>query len=161
MKKIALCLFVFVVTASLVSSASARGFGRRGSSSGGGSSSASQALPLEQFEGPVLTVEERLLERVNVERARYGLVALVLDPILKLSARRHCAWMVRTRSMTHGVGVAENIAMGQHDTDDVVNSWMNSSGHRANILNPSHTKAGMVGYVEADGTPFWCQQFSR
>lgn len=156
MKRLALLVLCLVLVSSEVGAR-----GRRGQSTGGGSSSASQAEPLEKYAGPTLTVEERLLERVNIERSRYGLVALVLDPVIKLHARRHCAWMARTGSMTHGVGFAENIAMGQSDTDAVVNSWMNSSGHRANILNPNHTKAGMVGYVNDNGTPFWCQQFSN
>lgn len=146
-----LCLFV------CVDSAFARG--RRHQSSGTGSTSASQVTPLEKFEGPVLDVEKQLLERVNVERARYGLRALVLDPIVKLRARRHCAWMANNGSMVHGADGPENIAMGQRDVDSVMSSWMNSSGHRANILNPGYTKAGMVGYVNNSGTPFWCQQF--
>ena len=43
---------------------------------------------------------------------------------------------------------AENIAKGQATPQAVVNAWMNSSGHRANILNPSFTKIG-VGYVQS------------
>jgi uncharacterized protein YkwD len=134
--------------------------GRRGSSSGG-SGSVSHSEPIEKYEGPVLTVEHRLLERINEIRIGSGLGALVLDPILKLRARRHCAWMANSGSMVHSNDGAENIAMGQHDTDDVVDSWMRSSGHRANILNPNWKKAGMVGYSNGNGTPFWCQQFSN
>ncbi len=50
----------------------------------------------------------------------------------------------------------ENIAMGQSTPQAVVNAWMNSEGHRANILNASFTQIGM-GYV-ADGH-YWTQQF--
>ena len=50
----------------------------------------------------------------------------------------------------------ENIAKGQKSPAAVVNAWMNSSGHRANILNKSFTHIG-VGYI-ADGS-YWTQMF--
>jgi len=53
---------------------------------------------------------------------------------------------------------AENIAKGQKTPEAVVNAWMNSSGHRANILNASYTEIG-VGYVK-DGN-IWTQMFIR
>ena len=52
----------------------------------------------------------------------------------------------------------ENIAKGQSTPQAVVNAWMNSSGHRANILNVSYNKIG-VGYV-SDGK-YWTQMFIR
>lgn len=52
----------------------------------------------------------------------------------------------------------ENIAKGQSTPQAVVNAWMNSSGHRANILNSSYNKIG-VGYV-ASGK-YWTQMFIR
>ena len=54
----------------------------------------------------------------------------------------------------------ENIAMGQETAESVMNGWMNSSGHRANILGSGYTKIG-VGYaVNAKGTPYWVQIFA-
>ena len=54
----------------------------------------------------------------------------------------------------------ENIAMGQKTAETVMNGWMNSSGHRANILGTGYTKIG-VGYaVNAKGTPYWVQIFA-
>ena len=50
----------------------------------------------------------------------------------------------------------ENIAYGQRTPQAVVNAWMNSSGHRANILNASYTQIG-VGYVAAGN--YWTQMF--
>jgi uncharacterized protein YkwD len=63
--------------------------------------------------------------------------------------------------MTKSFGITyrsagENIAHGQTSPQAVVNAWMNSSGHRANILNASFTQIG-VGYV-ADGH-YWTQMF--
>jgi uncharacterized protein YkwD len=55
----------------------------------------------------------------------------------------------------------ENIAAGQRTPQEVVNSWMNSPGHRANILNRNYTKIG-VGYASGGeyGT-YWTQMFIR
>lgn len=134
--------------------------GRRGYSSSGGTTSASQAIPLEKFEGPVLPIEEALLERVNQHRIVNGLKVLVLDPVLKLRARRHCEWMTRN-GMVHSNEGAENIAAYYSTVESVMQGWMNSSGHRSNILNPGWTRAGMVGYVGSNGVVYWCQQFSN
>jgi uncharacterized protein YkwD len=107
-------------------------------------------------------IEARVVERTNAQRVRNGLRPLIVDRRLLRSARRHAAWMTNSRSMVHGSDpVAENIAMGQHSSDEVVNTWMNSSGHRANILNPGHTRIGVAAYRTPEGTIFWCQQFLR
>jgi uncharacterized protein YkwD len=53
---------------------------------------------------------------------------------------------------------AENIARGQDTASDVMSSWMDSSGHRANILNCEYTKLG-VGVHFGDGGPWWTQSF--
>jgi uncharacterized protein YkwD len=68
--------------------------------------------------------------------------------------------MANARQMVHSADrCAENIAQGQPDIDAVMNAWMNSNGHRANILNPNYTKVGLSAYVSDNGSPFWCQQF--
>ena len=53
----------------------------------------------------------------------------------------------------------ENIAMGQRTPEIVMNDWMNSSGHRANILNENFDYIG-VGYTMVDGHPYWVQLFT-
>src|SRR5215471_1942492 len=74
-------------------------------------------------------IEARIIERTNSQRAHHGLPPLSVDPWLVKSARRHAAWMTNSRSMTHtSQSVGENIAMGQHSSHEVVNTWMNSSG---------------------------------
>jgi len=54
---------------------------------------------------------------------------------------------------------AENIAYGQPDPAAVMDAWMNSAGHRANILDCSLTRLG-VGVAEGDGGPWWTQLFA-
>jgi uncharacterized protein YkwD len=105
-------------------------------------------------------VEEQVVTRTNAERRRHGLPALRVDGRLMGSARRHTAWMTRSRSLTHtSAGVAENIAMGQSSSGEALSSWMSSSGHRANILNASYRRIGVAAYSTPEGRIFWCQQF--
>jgi uncharacterized protein YkwD len=107
-------------------------------------------------------IEARVIEKTNSQRARYGLPPLAVDPALLQSARQHAAWMTNNRSMVHtSRPVGENIAMGQDSSTEVVNAWMNSSGHRANILNPGYRRIGVAAYATPEGTIFWCQQFLR
>ena len=53
----------------------------------------------------------------------------------------------------------ENIAMGQQTPDDVMTAWMNSAGHRANILNCTYHSLGVGVYYAATGGPWWTQDF--
>ncbi len=108
------------------------------------------------------TVEQQVVDQTNAQRARHGLPALVVEPALVHTARSHTTWMTSRRSLQHtSRPVAENIAMGQRNAPEVLNSWMNSSGHRANILNRNHRRIGVAAYTAADGNVYWCQQFSQ
>jgi len=105
-------------------------------------------------------VEIKLVQKTNAQRQAHGLRPLRVDRGLLGSARRHTAWMTRNHSMVHTSDpVAENIAWGQRDSSDAINCWMNSSGHRANMLNGSYTRIGVAAYVASDGSIYWCQQF--
>ena len=119
--------------------------------------------------------EREVIRLVNVERAKYGLTALTEDANLTRTARMKSQDMHDNRYFDHNSptygspfdlmksqGIryrtaGENIAMGYATPEAVVNAWMNSSGHRANILNASYTKIG-VGYV-ASGS-YWTQHFT-
>jgi uncharacterized protein YkwD len=105
-------------------------------------------------------VEVHIVSYTNEERVRYGLPPLEVDKELMGTAREQAAWMTRNQAMVHTRRpLAENIAMGQPHSSDVVQSWMNSSGHRANILNPGHRRIGVAAYRTRGGVIFWCQQF--
>jgi uncharacterized protein YkwD len=117
-------------------------------------------------------VEEQVLALVNAARADEGCGALVADEGLAAVARAHSADMRDRDYFGHvdragldpfdraeAAGVdarAENIAMGQPDAEAVMDSWMDSSGHRANILDCSLTSLG-VGVAEGSGGPWWTQ----
>ena len=110
----------------------------------------------------VLAIERNVVAATNAERARHGLPPLALDHGLLRTAREHTIWMTRMQVLRHtNRPVAENIAMGQRSSQEVVQSWMNSPGHRANILNRAFGKIGVAAYQTANGTIFWCQQFGN
>jgi uncharacterized protein YkwD len=116
----------------------------------------SAAMP----QNDLISVEKAILDGTNAQRARYGLPPLTLDAGLERTARAHAAWMTNSHNLQHSsYGVAENIAWGQRTADEAMNSWMNSSGHRANILNGSYRRIGVAAYTASDGSCFWCQQF--
>jgi uncharacterized protein YkwD len=120
---------------------------------------AAEATPKEP-KLTLLPIESNIIMHTNQERARYGLPALAVDHSLMKSARGHAAWMTLSRSLTHtNQPVAENIATGQQSSEEAVGCWMNSSGHRANILNPSYRRIGAAAYRTPEGQIFWCQQF--
>jgi uncharacterized protein YkwD len=121
---------------------------------------ARMALTLRARQLNLLPIEENIVKYTNAERARYGLAALEIDRELMDSARQHTAWMASHHSLVHtSRPVAENIAMGQPHSQSVVRDWMNSSGHRANILGRGYRRIGVAAYRTASGTIFWCQQF--
>lgn len=118
--------------------------------------------------------EKQVGDLVNQERAKAGLKPLKINAELSRVARFKSADMhdkgyFDHTSPTYGdpfkmmksFGISyksagENIAYGQKTPEEVMKAWMNSSGHRANILNANYTDIG-IGYV-ADGS-YWTQQF--
>lgn len=57
-------------------------------------------------------------------------------------------------------GAGENIAWGQKTPEQVMEGWMNSAGHRANILNEKYTSIGVGYYQNAAGRNYWSQLFT-
>ncbi|WP_404451423.1 CAP domain-containing protein [Virgibacillus necropolis] len=118
--------------------------------------------------------EQQVVELTNNERVERGLEPLKVDVELSKMARDKSRDMSVNNyfshtSPTHGSpfdmmesygidyqSAGENIARGQRTPEEVVNGWMNSEGHRKNILSPKFTHIG-VGYV-ADGN-YWTQEF--
>ncbi|GAA0693571.1 hypothetical protein GCM10010193_55260 [Kitasatospora atroaurantiaca] len=116
-----------------------------------------------------------VLALVNQERAKAGCAPLAADPRLDTLATAFSDDMAardffshtdpdgRTpwdRAKTASIGYlgGENIARGQRTPEEVMAAWMNSPGHRANILNCHYTKLG-VGVHEGTGGPWWTQDF--
>jgi uncharacterized protein YkwD len=121
------------------------------------------------------TAEAAVLALVNEARADAGCGALTADPALAAVARAHSADMRDRDYFSHtspeglspfdraeqaGVGYsrAENIAFGQSDAAAVMEAWLESPGHRENILDCELTRLG-VGVAEGPGGPWWTQLF--
>lgn len=118
---------------------------------------------------------ERVVELVNIERAKVNLPALTMSDDLNKAAAIRAKETTQSFSHTrpngtsfssvlkeNGIsyrGSGENIAWGQRTPEAVVNAWMNSAGHRANILNKNYTSIG-VGYYQNSSTPYWTQLFT-
>lgn len=106
--------------------------------------------------------EQNVLKLTNQERVARGLPPLQIDESLVQSARQHANWMASRRILQHtSKPVGENIAMGQNDSNEAVRSWMNSPGHRANILSRSWNRIGAAAYTSPEGRIYWCLQFLR
>ncbi|MFX3627939.1 MAG: CAP domain-containing protein [Ectobacillus sp.] len=118
--------------------------------------------------------EQRVVDLTNAERAKAGLPALKVDLELSKVAKAKSQDMYNKNYFDHNsptygspfdmmkrFGISyrtagENIAMGQRTPEEVVQAWMNSAGHRANIMNNTYTHIG-VGFVE--GKNIWTQMF--
>ena len=133
-----------------------------------------QVLTIPTTDSSVLSYEKEVVRLVNEIRVQNGLRELTYNWELSRVARYKSQDMKENRYFSHTSPVygtpfkmmkdfgityrsaGENIARGQKSPQAVVNAWMNSSGHRANILNASFTEIG-VGYV-IDGN-YWTQMF--
>ncbi|MGW8066280.1 CAP domain-containing protein [Streptomyces ziwulingensis] len=143
------------------------GSGGSGAASGAGSGSGSG-----EAGGP----EAQVLALVNEERAEAGCSPVTANDRLTRAADDYSDVMASSGVMSHTgpdgstmasrveaagyqwSALGENIARGQADAASVMESWMNSSGHRANILNCSFKELG-VGVHFGDGGPWWTQDF--
>ena len=133
-----------------------------------------QVLNIPQISQSVLSYESEVIRLVNEVRRENGLKALTANWELSRVARYKSQDMLNKGYFSHtsptygtpfqmikAFGLSfrtagENIARGYPTPQAVVNGWMNSSGHRANILNASYNQIG-VGYV-AQGN-YWTQMF--
>ena len=111
----------------------------------------------------------------NSARSQNGYAALVEDGALSEAAAVRAREIARSFSHTRPSGASfssalsesgvsylragENIASGQKSASEVVNAWMNSPGHRANILNSSYSRIGSAS-VNINGTLYWVQLFA-
>lgn len=118
----------------------------------------------------------RILELVNEERAKAGLSALELDTDITAAANVRAVEIKQSFSHTRpngtsfstalkeqGVsyrGSGENIAWGQKSPEQVMDGWMNSEGHRANILNANFKNIGIGYYQDQKGVNYWVQLFT-
>ena len=117
----------------------------------------------------------QVLALVNEERAKHGLQSLTYDSLVSSAANIRAKEIKSLFSHTRPDGrscftaldevgysyrkAGENIAYGQKSAKEVMSAWMNSEGHRANILG-DYTYIG-IGVYESGGTIYWSQFFAE
>ncbi|MET9245677.1 CAP domain-containing protein [Nonomuraea sp. NPDC003709] len=123
-------------------------------------------------------LEKEVVRLTNAERVKGGCDPLKHDARLRRAAFGHSADMAKNDYFDHdsqdgrdmvdriratgftGSTLAENIAMGQRSAAEVVKGWMNSDGHRKNIMNCSYTLIGVGAAKDAQGQIYWTQDFA-
>lgn len=133
-------------------------------------------FPETDEEESVSSYAQQVVHLVNIERAKEGLNTLTFSQSIgKAAAIRakeiqtsfshtrpngsHFATALKEAGVSYR-GTGENIAWGQKTPEEVVKAWMNSPGHRANIMNPNFKNIG-VGYeLNRNKTPYWVQLFT-
>jgi uncharacterized protein YkwD len=126
-------------------------------------------------------MEWKILGLVNAERKSRGLKPLVPNARLDQAAKLHATNMAAFRKMSHVLPesrfptlshraqyvaypyamIAENIALGFTDAESVVRGWMESPGHRRNILSPEAVEIGIGVVSSKSGGLYFCQVFGR
>lgn len=114
-----------------------------------------------------------VVQLANLQRIAAGIPPLVVHPAVGSAAMAHSEDMAATGRMSHtgsdgsdaGIRLAragftwrtwgENVAAGQRTAQDVLTAWMNSPGHRANILGTTFTTIGVGVATATDGTRYW------
>ncbi|WP_167958720.1 CAP domain-containing protein [Anaerosporobacter faecicola] len=118
-----------------------------------------------------------VLRLINIERKKEGLSSLSTTSILEKAAFTRAQEIKKSFSHTRPNGSSfstilkelgisyqacgENIAYGQKTPEAVVNAWMNSSGHRANILSSNYNKVGIGCYIDSNNVVYWTQVFTN
>jgi len=135
----------------------------------------------EKPKAPQPTKDElKVFELTNQERKKKELAPLVLSPALNKLARAHSENMARQEKMDHTLDgkspfdrmrdagyrftkAGENVGAGEEGTkiEAIVQAWMNSEGHKANILNPDYTEIGVGIGRTKDGQLYFTQVFAR
>ncbi len=123
--------------------------------------------------------EDEVTRLINLERTKRGLPALTTNWQLARVARYKSQDMINKNYFSHtsptygspftmmqnfGLkfsAAGENIAYGQRTPQEVVTAWMNSPGHRANILSAAYTQTGVGAAKKANGTIYWTQMFIK
>ena len=128
---------------------------------------------------PLSDLETEVFNLVNQQRKSNGLPALTYNWEVARCARYKSQDMINKGYFSHtsptygspfnmmenfGIkfsAAAENIAKGQRTPQEVMNAWMNSSGHRANILSKNVTQIGVGAAKSSNGTLYWTQMFIK
>jgi len=126
-----------------------------------------------------MNVADECVTLANAERAKVGVAPLSVHPAVQFAAQSLANYQATASLMTHvspngarggqriaGAGYAwttwgENVAAGQVDCTSVMSAWMNSPGHKANILNPAFVHIGMAASANGAGVVYWAMDLAN
>lgn len=126
----------------------------------------SQAAP--QPKSDYSATAQTLLSLHNRERELKGRAGVAIDPYLMKYAQTYAESMAQSNRLVHSnisilmskySTAGENIAWNQRTEKEVIRDWMDSSGHRANIMNRNFTKVGFGVARAKNGSLYWCTVF--
>lgn len=138
-----------------------------------------QKINIPSGSNDIKTLESEVIRLVNAERAKAGRTALVENYEVNKAAKIKSEDFINNNYFSHNspiygtpfdmlrsfgiafTAAAENIASGQKTAAEVMNTWMNSSGHRANILNSTYNQIGVGVARDNNGNLFWTQMFIK
>ena len=124
------------------------------------------------------SVAGEVIRLVNIERQEAGCSALTSESRLEAAAQKHSELQAEQNSMSHQLpgepsmgdrvtaqgyrwrNLGENVAAGYADAASVMDGWMNSPGHKANILNCAFQEIGVGLAKSSSGTRYWTQNFA-
>ena len=124
-------------------------------------------------------VLDEVLSLTNQNRANAGLAPLAMNTALSAAAQAHSLYQANIGTITHtgsastnpGQRIAsagysastwgENVASGYPTASAVIDGWMNSQGHRDNILNANFTEIGLAAVTGANGIIYWTMDLAR
>lgn len=121
---------------------------------------------------------QRLANMINAVRKEHSLAPLRVSPVLNAAADGHAKNMAELNKLDHVLNgkspsdritklgyrwtwCAENIAWNQQTLEKVMESWMNSAGHRKNILSPSAEEIGIGIVLSKKQEPYFCTVFAK
>ncbi len=127
---------------------------------------------------PMSQMEKEIIDATNEKRREHGIETLSADPMLMTAARQHSQNMARQQTLSHTLdgksvearvkgldykylAIGENVSFNQPDAQSVVEGWMKSPGHRANILNANYTQIGVGVTADDQGRQYFTQVFGR
>jgi uncharacterized protein YkwD len=107
-------------------------------------------VPVQQY--PISPYEKEVIRLTNIERTSRGLQPLkVTEPLMRDAQKWSGVQASRGRMFHSKMGHGENVAWNYNTPESVMNAWMNSPGHRRNILNPRYRQIGVGAVTSSRG----------
>lgn len=137
------------------------------------------SFPISSISFSSENYQKEMLNLVNIQRKKANISPLILDEKLNKLAKIKVDLVIKEGNLNHYAGgynslgeflknygisylaVGENLATKTKNPEDTMNLWMNSKGHRANILNKNFKNIGISSGIDKEGNIYWVQIFTN